>query len=146
MLFRSRAGPYLRYVDDFLLFDDDKRRLWGWKRAIQGCLAGLRLTLHQRESTVYPTRSGIPFLGFRVTPARRLLKRRNGVAFARRFRAWREALARGEMTQQQLNERVQGWVAHAAHGDTHGLRRALLSTHVLPRQGRGEVSMEVRTV
>jgi len=141
-----RAAPYLRYVDDFLLFDDDKRRLWGWKRAIQGCLSRLRLTLHQRESTVYPTRNGIPFLGFRVTPTHRLLKRRNGVAFARRFRLWREALERGELTQQQLDQRVQGWVAHAAHGDTYGLRRALLSAHVLPRQGRTEVRMEVHAV
>ena len=25
---------YLRYVDDFLLFADDKRQLWAWKEAI----------------------------------------------------------------------------------------------------------------
>ena len=48
------------------------------------------------------------------------------MAFARRLRAWRQAAARGEMSPVELARRVQGWVAHAAHGDTWGLRRALL--------------------
>ena len=129
-----KVKPYLRYVDDFLLFADAKQPLWAWKRQIQEFLVGLRLTVHERESTVYPVSNGIPFLGFRVYATHRLLKRRNGVAFARRFRRWRAALARGEMTQEQLDQRVQGWVAHVVHGDTYGLRRALVSAPTLPRR------------
>jgi retron-type reverse transcriptase len=121
-----RCPAFLRYVDDFLLFADDKRQLWRWKDAIRDRLAALRLTLHERESTVYPVTNGIPFLGFRVYPDHRRLKRRNGVAFARRLRAWREQTARGEIAVSDLTPRVQGWVAHAAHADTWGLRRALL--------------------
>ena len=118
---------YVRYVDDFLLFADDKRQLWTWKNAIRERLAGLRLTLHERESTVYPVATGIPFLGFRVYPDHRRLKRRNGVAFARRLRAWRAEIAKGKLRVADLSPRVQGWVAHAAHGDTWRLRRALLT-------------------
>jgi len=121
---------YLRYVDDFLLFADDKRQLWSWKAAIRERLAGLRLTLHERESTVYPVENGIPFLGFRLYPTQRRLKRRNGVAFARRLRGWLQCVARGEMSLEQVHPRVQGWVAHAEHGDTWGLRRALFSTPI----------------
>ncbi|HKZ85457.1 MAG TPA: reverse transcriptase domain-containing protein [Anaerolineae bacterium] len=124
---RLACLAYLRYVDDFLLFSDDKRRLWEWKDAVREFLVSLRLTLHERESTVYPVTNGIPFLGFRVYPTHRRLKRRNGIAFARRLRAWCAAVARGEMPLQKLHERVQGWVAHAEHGDTWGLRRVLLS-------------------
>ena len=130
-----RCQAYLRYVDDFLLFADAKRQLWDWKRAIQGYLARLRLTLHQRESTVYPVTNGIPFLGFRVYPSHRRLRRRNGVSFARRLRGWCVELARGELTQEQLNQRVQGWVAHAAHGNTYRLRFSLFSSIVIPRSG-----------
>lgn len=122
----SRGG-YLRYVDDFLLFSDSKRQLWEWKDAIHELLVGLRLTLHERSSTVYPVTNGIPFLGFRIYPTHRRLKRRNGVAFARRFRKWREAVGRGEMTVEDLQKRVEGWIAHAAHGDTYGLRCSLLA-------------------
>lgn len=127
---RLRCRAYLRYVDDFLLFADDKRQLWQWKRALGEHLAGLRLTLHQRESTVYPVAGGIPFLGFRVYPDHRRLKRRNGVAFARRLRVAYRAVAAGELTYEELRRRVQGWIAHARHGDTHGLRRSLLAAPV----------------
>jgi hypothetical protein len=124
-----RCPAYLRYVDDFLLFADDKRQLWAWKDAIRGFLTGLRLTIHERESTVYPVVTGIPFLGFRVYPTHRRLKRRNGVAFARRLRLWRKQVARGELAPADLTPRVRGWTAHAAHGNTWRLRRALLSRH-----------------
>ncbi|MBC8450060.1 MAG: hypothetical protein H8D78_20195, partial [Chloroflexi bacterium] len=126
--------PTLRNVDECYPVANGKRLRWGWKRRCQEFLSGRRLTVHERESTVYPVSNGIPFLGFRVYPTHRLLKRRNGVAFARRFRRWRAALARGEMTQEQLDQRVQGWVAHVVHGDTYGLRRALVSAPTLPRR------------
>ena len=118
---------YVRYVDDFLLFADDKRQLWAWKDALRERLARLRLTIHERESTVYPTATGIPFLGFRLYPDHRLLKRRNGVAFARRLRMLRREAAAGQIPLSDVTTRVQGWVAHAAHADTWGLRRALLT-------------------
>ena len=76
--------------------------------------------------------TGIPFLGFRVYPDHRRLKRRNGVAFARRACAMAARdYAHGELTLAEVTRRVQGWVAHAAHGETWGLRRALLRT-VIP--------------
>jgi retron-type reverse transcriptase len=123
---RLRAPAYLRYVDDVLLFSDSKSQLWEWKDALRDCLAALRLTLHERESTVYPVTNGIPFLGFRLYPTHRRLLRRNGVAFARRLRKWYAEVARGELPAGNLHARVQGWVAHAAHGQTWGLRRSLL--------------------
>ena len=123
---RLRCRAYLRYMDDFLLFSDNKRELWEWKRAIEDVLAGLRLTMHARESTVYPVTNGIPFLGFRIFPTHRLIKRRNAVAFQRRLRGWWRAVAKGKMPLHELHPRVRGWVEHARHGDTWRLRRALL--------------------
>ena len=123
---------YLRYVDDFLLYSNDKKELWRWKEEVRGRLAGLRLTFHERSSTVYPVRNGIPFLGFRIYPDHRRLKRRNGVAFARRLRKHYGAVAAGRMDIETLGTRVRGWIAHAAHADTWGLRRALLTPPVRP--------------
>lgn len=131
-----RCRAYVRYVDDFLLFSDDKGRLWAWRAAVAGYAAGLRLTLHEREGTVYPVADGIPFLGFRVYPGYRRLKRANGVAFGRRLRGYCAAVAAGEMSYPDLQRRIQGWIAHAAHGDTYGLRRSLFSAAVLPRAPR----------
>jgi retron-type reverse transcriptase len=126
---------YLRYCDDFLLFAHSKRQLWAWKAAIQQRLAALRLTLHQGSSTVYPVTNGVPFLGFRLYPDHRRLLRRNGMAFARRQRRCHRQIARGQMTRSEWETRLRGWIAHARHGDTWGLRRALLSTPVPPYAG-----------
>jgi retron-type reverse transcriptase len=125
---------YVRYVDDFLLFFDSKRQLWMWKAAVVDFLRGLRLTLHARESTVFPVSVGIPFLGFRIYPTHRRLRRRNGVAFARRFLKARAAVAKGKLPLAKLHEHVRGWVAHVRHGSTFGLRRSLFRVPIrLPK-------------
>jgi hypothetical protein len=127
-----RCAGYVRYVDDFLLFADDKATLHRWKQEIIAFLAALRLTLHEAESTVFPVTAGIPFLGFRVYPDHRLLRRRNAVAFARRYRALRCAYTAGELSFERMTASVQGWVAHVAHADTWGLRTALLAPVIAP--------------
>jgi len=129
-----RCSAYLRYVDDFLLFSDRKKQLWAWKHTIIERLARLRLTLHARSSTVYPVRHGIPFLGFVTYPTHRLLKRRNGLAFARRFRQHLRQLAAGEVEYDTVRGAVRGWLGHAIHGDTYGLRRALITSQIIPRK------------
>ncbi|WIG58164.1 MAG: Retron-type RNA-directed DNA polymerase [Ktedonobacterales bacterium] len=123
-----RCRAYLRYVDDFLLFADDKPTLHRWKAAIITFLAThLRLALHEAESTVSPVTTGIPFLGFRVYPDHRLLRRRNGLAFVRRLRDMAEQYHAGTLNADTTGSRVRGWVAHVAHGDTWGLRSTLLT-------------------
>ncbi|MFH0995523.1 MAG: reverse transcriptase domain-containing protein [Pseudomonadota bacterium] len=123
---------YLRYVDDTLHFADDKETLHRWRKRIIDFLAGLRLTLHANEAVVFPVKTGIPFLGWRVYPSHRRLKRRNGVAFQRRFALMRREIMNGGLTHAQMKDAIQSWVAHVAHGDTWRLRRSLLSRHLLP--------------
>jgi RNA-directed DNA polymerase len=129
-----KASAYVRYCDDFLLFANDKAQLHAWRRAVIGHLAGLRLRLHEERAQVFPVAEGIPFLGFRVYPDHRRLKRTKGVAFGRRWRALTRAYVAGEVTREQLEASLQGWIAHARHGDTYGLRRALISSTPIPRR------------
>ena len=75
-----RCPAYLRYVDDFLLFADDKVILSEWKEAIIERLHTLRLALHTPQ--LYPVSTGIPFLGFRIYPSYRRLKRTAGDCFS----------------------------------------------------------------
>ncbi len=124
----------MRYVDDFLLFADDKPALQRWRAAVIDFAAGLRLRLHEPEAAVFPTATGIPFLGWRVYPTHLRLRRRNGVAFLRRFKASLAAFGRGRCSWADVDAGVQGWIAHVAHGATWGLRRALLGSVMLPRR------------
>ena len=122
-----KCGGYVRYVDDFLLFAADKTTLHGWKQDVIAFCAGLRLRLHERQAAVSPVMTGIPFLGWRIYPDHRRLKRRNGVAFQRRFARLRADYTAGRITRDKLDASIQGWIAHVVHGDTWGLRRSLLS-------------------
>lgn len=144
-----KCPAYIRYVDDFILFSDRKANLHRWRADIIAFLAGLRLTLHEAEAQVFPVRTGIPFLGWRVHPDHLRLKRRNGVAFQRRFSLLLRQYGAGEIPLQQVDAAVQGWIAHVQHGQTWGLRRALLGSPLLakhPRRGQGEgTGVRVRT-
>lgn len=112
---------YLRYVDDFLLFSDDKKELMRWRDAIVARLARLRLTLHGGPAQPRPVANGIPFLGFLIFADHRRLKARKGYAFRRKLRR----LVR-ESAQPKVRASVQGWLNHARYGDTYALRRAVL--------------------
>jgi hypothetical protein len=107
------------------LFAADKATLWTWRSEIVDALAGLRLTMHLGRTQVYPAKAGIPWLGFRVYPTHRRLKRRNVKAFARRLRAQRDAYQAGLMTLDEIERSLQAWIAHARHGNTYRLRQAL---------------------
>jgi retron-type reverse transcriptase len=122
---------YLRYCDDFLLFHDDKAQLHAWKDAVQSHLNGLRLALNWRRSTVYPVRSGIPFLGFRVFPTHRRLRTDNVRLARRRLYRNRAAYQAGRLSAAKFRQSLQAWIAHASHGDTYRLRSALLRKVVL---------------
>jgi hypothetical protein len=123
----KQRGGYLRYVDDFLLFADDKAGLWAWREAVVASLADLRLTIHDNRAQPRPATEGISFLGFVVYPTHRMLKRRNVVNYRRRLRVLLAAHRAGEISADQLAASVLGWINHARHGDTWGLRRAVLS-------------------
>lgn len=97
---------YLRYVDDFLLFGDDKLELWAHKQAIVARLAQERLTVHGTQMQVLPATCGIPWLGFVNYPPHRLLKRRNAVNFTRRLRRNLDAYQAGQITFAELDASV----------------------------------------
>lgn len=129
------CAGYVRYVDDLLLFADEKRTLWRWKAALETQLAGLRLRIHAGAQP-RPVIEGISFLGFIVWPQRRRLKRRKGIYFQRRLHALAQAYADGELSLAQVTACVQGWVNHVRYGNTVGLRKAVLRRVVIPKQKR----------
>lgn len=127
-----RCKGYLRFVDDFLLFADDKTTLWRWKKAVVDYLAGLRLTLHTNRAQVRPVTEGIPFLGFVVYPQRRRLKGRKAVHFRRRLRQRIVAYQAGDIALDKVDATVRGWVEHVRYGNTVGLRKATLQSIPVP--------------
>ena len=122
-----RCQAYLRYVDDFLLFADDKATLWRWKAAIERRLQRFRLTIHPGAHP-RPVTEGLPFLGFVIYPDRRRLKRRKGIHFWQHLRDLVQQYQQGEIPLEPVTAAVQGGVNHTRYGNTVGLRKAILGT------------------
>lgn len=122
---------YLRYVDDFALFANDRPTLWRWKAALQARLAALRLLIHEQSAQVMPTASGIPWLGFVVYPEYRKIKARKVCYATRRLGQRHDAYWAGELSFAAFDASVQGWINHARHADSWGLRRHMLAPLLL---------------
>ena len=125
---RLGAKGYVRYVDDFLVFSDDKAQLGEFRRAIAGFLHGLRLRLHPRKNVIAPVADGIRFVGYRVFPSHVLLPKENVRRFLRRARRMQADYAGGAIDAAEVKTRLMSWLGHARQADTHRLRERLLAT------------------
>jgi len=121
-----KCKAYIRYVDDFLLFGNDKQVLHEALGMIIQKLAELRLTLHENSAQVFPINTGIPFLGFRVYPEYRRLKSRRALAFRRKLKSIVKSARQDRSTYSNLQATIQGWVNHVRYGDTWHLRKSVL--------------------
>ena len=61
-----RIGGLVRYMDDFLMFDNDLPKLQEAIKSVEKFLEGIDLKLH--EPVLNKTAHGIPFLGYNVLP------------------------------------------------------------------------------
>lgn len=133
---RELRAPFVRYVDDVLLFGDDKRALGEMKTALEARLARFRLTLHPGAHP-RPVTEGFPFLGFQLTPEKRRLKRRKGIYFQRKLRRLLRAYMAGDTPLADVTASVQGWVNHTRYANTVGLRKAVLGKMIVRRKSDG---------
>ncbi|NCO34652.1 MAG: hypothetical protein AUJ92_08415 [Armatimonadetes bacterium CG2_30_59_28] len=125
---------YLRYVDDVVVLEKDKQRLWEIRDACADFLnRHLRLRLHPKKQWVFPVSEGVDFVGYRVWPTHSRLRRSSGVRFARRLRWMQEQYGRSDITLEKIGHRIASWNGHACHADTYGLRSALLENAVFSR-------------
>lgn len=128
-----RMKKYVRYVDDFALFDDDPERLAAARQQIEAFLATLRLTIHPVKSQLFETRHGANFLGFRVFPDRMRVRMDNLRRARRRLRRMQRMYAARQITWQNITQSMQSWIAHLEYGDTWRLRERIFTDLVFAR-------------
>ena len=121
-----RAKGYVRYVDDFALFHDEREQLEVWRQRIAEYLEGRRLRLHPRKTLVLDAVRPAPFLGLVLLPGGyRRLPEDNVRRFRNRLRGLRDRWRAGRVEKEEIIQRVRAWVAHAEHADTWRLRQAI---------------------
>lgn len=132
-----KARKYLRYVDDFALFSDDRDWLKWARGEIEAYLATLRLRIHPIKSQIFATHHGANFLGFRVFPHQIRVRSANLRRARRRMRRLQRAYGKGQVDLADVVQRLQSWEAHLKYGDTAALREAIFGSLWFVREEEG---------
>lgn len=127
---KDRLGVrgYVRYVDDFLVFGNDKVALADVRGRVAQFLVGLRLQLHPDKTVISAIGDGVRFLGYRVFPTHRLLPKENIRRFRRRVRQLQAHYADGRIGPGDVRQRLMSWTGHARRADTYLLCERLFAT------------------
>ncbi|NER93771.1 MAG: RNA-dependent DNA polymerase [Symploca sp. SIO1B1] len=123
-----KATKYLRYVDDFALFSDDRPFLEDAKLAIVEYLTSLRLKLHPHKTQLFATKQGANFLGFHILPDSIRVRTENLRRARRRLRKLELEYQQGKIPRQKVVQSLISWFAHLEHGDTWQLRQKIFSS------------------
>lgn len=109
-----RARYYIRYVDDFVILNNDKNVLESHKEKIDIFLKNrLKIELHPTKSNILLLKRGISFLGFRNYPHHKLLRKTN-------VRTMWKRISQGDYD--SICEFLEGWMSYAKQANTYNLR------------------------
>jgi len=112
---------YIRYVDDFVIFNSNKEILEKNKEKINLFLKDeLKLELHPDKSKIILLEKGITFLGYRIFYYHKLLKKNN--LRRRKF----ILLNYNNLDYNKIYSSFEGWLAYAKRANTSNLRKKLI--------------------
>ncbi len=119
-----KAKYYLRYVDDFIILERNRKLLEEYKTKISEFLkTELKLELHPQKSSIIPLRRGVTLLGFRAFRHFRLLKKSNQKRIEKRLQKFRIKFARCEISREHILLSMAGWEGYAKMGNTYRMRQ-----------------------
>jgi len=128
-------GGYVRYCDDFVLLHTDRSILRIAIDQIRSCLAQMRMRLHESRLSVKPVRAGLTFVGYRVWPTYRLIRKGNIKRFRRRVRWMKKAYASRAIDWEDVKVRLDSWMGHARQANSARLLRFLSREWKFTRDG-----------
>lgn len=122
-----RIKGYVRYADDFLIFSNDRQQLAEIRDQVRSFLLPFRLRIHPHKSIVFPTRCGLPFLGYRLLPEQIRLGRKHLPKLRQRLREFERSCAEGIVSVEDAKASLQSWWGYAMHADCHKIVHSILS-------------------
>ncbi|MFN0217029.1 MAG: reverse transcriptase domain-containing protein [Saprospiraceae bacterium] len=112
------VAGYVRYVDDFVLFSNNKQELAQCQIEITKRLSQLRLVPHPDKTHIHRTATGVPFLGFRVWSEYRIAKKER----VRRFERYlRNKMQDRPLDTENLDQGLNSWLGHVRFGQSQRL-------------------------
>jgi retron-type reverse transcriptase len=120
-----KAKKYLRYVDDFAIFSDDRDFLKSANLEIENYLSQIRLLLHPAKTHLFETQYGANFVGFRILPDRISVISKNVRRGRKRIKYLLKKVKLRKCSIIKLNCSIQAWKGHLQHGNTWKLQQQL---------------------
>ncbi len=118
-----RIEAYSRYMDDFVLFADEKETLWDAKKRINDYLSReLSLKLKEKAIILAPVSQGLSFLGFRIFPGVIRIQRQGWRRFRRKVQRRNENLINCTIDIEEWNDSMQSMIDHLRNAATRNLR------------------------
>lgn len=120
-----RINAYVRYMDDMVLWSDEKSAL---KNALEAITVFVeeRLLCALKPAQLNRTTKGLPFLGYNLKPYHTRLLGQSKRRFVRKLRIAETMLDSGEWGQATYQRHVTPLFAFIQHADTTGLKSTLL--------------------
>lgn len=113
---------YLRYMDDFLIFHNDKKFLKTLLVDIETFLYSNLALILNNKTRIDLCKNGVEFVGYRVWPDNKLIKKQSLSRMRRKERAWEK----GKMTDEKFLASVGSWLGHSRDTASHGAIERLL--------------------
>jgi hypothetical protein len=118
-----RIEGYVRYMDDMVLWADDKHALWDAASRIEVYLQH-QLCLRIKDGSLYiaPIQQGLPFLGFRIFPGVIRIARRGWRRFRRKLESLDRGFTKGAIDDEKWTRSMSSLVGYMQQADTRNLR------------------------
>jgi len=118
---------FVRYMDDFVILGDDKKKLWGLLEEIKGFLSD-RLSLRLNPKTsIFPAYKGIDFAGYRTWATHILPRKRNIKKFRKKLKWMQQAYSSGKIKLEYIKPRIMSFLGYMKHCSSYTTVKKLFS-------------------
>lgn len=126
-----KVKNYCRYMDDFVVISSDKDDLYRIRKLAEDFVNNeLRLKFNSKTQ-IFPIgkKNGraLDFLGYRMYADHRLLRKSSVKRIKRKISKYRKKYAAGELSVSEVQLKIQSWIGHAGHANSHNLIKSLFS-------------------
>ena len=127
---------YIRYMDDFVVFPDDRESIPGLLAQMKAYLNDeLGLKVKENGVVINTPMHGLGFLGVRIFPSTIRIHRKNLTRCMRKIRLREREYSKGQIDEERLVRSVGSIVAHMAQFNTLTLRRKVMGSRSMVPTG-----------
>lgn len=130
---KLRIHYYIRYMDDIIILSDNKKYLHKAKEDIGIFLkSALALDLNNKTA-IRPISLGVEFVGFKIWPTHRKLKKKTLKKIKRRVKTLQKAYEKGLIAFDKVNASMQSYFGIMRHFNSYNFKTKLLNECVFQR-------------